>query len=378
MKCIGCGVKLQTLDPEKEGYVSEIHMIENGEEVYCKRCYDIIHYNKRYIPNTDNELFYKKMIDVKNKHPEDVICLMLDVLDIYGGFVEILPKLIGDMKVILLINKIDIMPKSLKLIHIEDTTRELGKKMGLNVVAVYSISAKSKGNIESVIRKIDKLRYSRYHKKPLFSNCYVVGVASVGKSTFINAVKDLCGVDTPPITTSDQFQTTLDIIKVELGNKLYIHDTPGIVNTHSFTHYLSYDSVKILTPKKFLRVRTYQLTSLQTLFLGGLVELDFEEGNNINVSLFVSNELYVHRTKLENALKIKEQQKFKLLVPPLTTEEVENLGKEHEVTLELDDDKFYDLIIPGIGFIHMKGDNVKFTLKMSSKVTFKLVESILS
>ena len=56
MKCIGCGVKLQALDPEKEGYVSEIHMIENGEEVYCKRCYDIIHYNKRYIPNTDNDI----------------------------------------------------------------------------------------------------------------------------------------------------------------------------------------------------------------------------------------------------------------------------------------------------------------------------------
>ena len=38
MKGIGWGVKIQTLDPEKEGYVSEIHMIENGEEVYCKRC----------------------------------------------------------------------------------------------------------------------------------------------------------------------------------------------------------------------------------------------------------------------------------------------------------------------------------------------------
>ena len=47
-KCIGCGVKLQTTDPEKAGYVKEIVLIENGDDVYCKRCHDVIHHNKKY------------------------------------------------------------------------------------------------------------------------------------------------------------------------------------------------------------------------------------------------------------------------------------------------------------------------------------------
>ena len=37
-RCIGCGAKIQTTNPEKIGYVPEIAMIERGEQVYSKRC----------------------------------------------------------------------------------------------------------------------------------------------------------------------------------------------------------------------------------------------------------------------------------------------------------------------------------------------------
>ena len=49
-RCIGCGAKIQTTNPEKIGYVPEIAMIERGEQVYCKRCYDIRHHNALYTP----------------------------------------------------------------------------------------------------------------------------------------------------------------------------------------------------------------------------------------------------------------------------------------------------------------------------------------
>ena len=37
-KCIGCGIKIQSNDPLKPGFVPEIKLIEQGEDVYCKRC----------------------------------------------------------------------------------------------------------------------------------------------------------------------------------------------------------------------------------------------------------------------------------------------------------------------------------------------------
>lgn len=378
MKCIGCGVKVQTVDETKEGYVSEIHVIENGENVYCKRCFDIIHYNRRYNVPPENKLFYDKMKQVQKKNSKDVILLLLDVLDIYSGFIPNIEQIIGNMKVIILINKIDLMPKSIKLRHIEESVRELAKRHNLNVISIYPISSKSKKNIETVLKKIDKLRFNRYSVKPLFNNCYVVGCASVGKSTFINSVKEICGVNNSnPITTSDQFQTTLDIIKVELGAKFFINDTPGVINNNSFSAYLDYDSVKIVTPKSFLRVRTYQLNTDQTLFLGGLIQADFTCDGVCSVSCFVSNDLYIHRTKTIKALEIKDTQKFKLLVPPLNEEEYDRLGnvKTHEI--EIGDDGFYDLIIPGIGFLHMCGKNLKVKLHLSEKVKFECIKSFI-
>ena len=378
MKCIGCGVNLQTTDPDKKGYVGEIHIIENGEQVYCKRCFDIIHYNRRYVPQIDNKAFEDKMNKIRTNNKYDVVLLLVDVLDIYSGLSKEIAKLIGNLKVIILINKIDLMPKSVKLRHIEESVKSLASEYGLNVIGTYLVSARSKKNIENVLKKIDKIRINKYTKRPYFNNCYVVGNASVGKSTFINSVKEICyGSLNDALTTSDQFQTTMDMIKVELGSKFYMYDTPGIINDKSFNAYLDYESVKMLTPKSFLKVRTFQLNKEQTIFLGGLVKLDIIEGSNISTSFFVSNELYLHRTKLQNSDKIKETQEYKLLVPPLRVEEKERLGEEQTIKLEIPNDDFYDLIISGVGFIHLKGEDLKVNLTMSSKIGYTLLKSIL-
>lgn len=377
MKCSGCGIKLQTTDILKDGYISEIHLIENGEQVYCKRCFDIIHYNSFYKPLDDNKIFFDKMQMIKKKYPHEIICLMLDATDLLGSFSSDIIKAIDNMKTIILINKIDLLPKSIKIAHFEEVVREKAIKQNINVFACIGISALTKTNVLDVLKKIDKLRYNKYTKKLYFNNAFVVGVASVGKSTFINSVKEILNINTLPITTSDQFQTTLDIIKVELGNKFFIVDTPGVVNTKSFKHYLKYDSVKKITPKKFLKVKTFQLNCGQTLFLGGLVRLDFLEGENITVSLFTSNDLYVHRTKLINADNLYESQILKLLAPPFDEEELENLGNTSSVTFSINDDEFHDLLISGIGLIHLKGKGVIINLTMSKKIAFKLESRII-
>lgn len=377
MKCIGCGIKIQSTDQNAPGYVSEIHLIENGEEVYCKRCFDIIHYNKRYIPSIEEDSITSKMMNLFQKNPYDLVLVLIDALDIYGGLTKHLSKMIGKMKTIIIINKIDILPKSLKKVNLERNVLKLSEELGLNVVSVSSISSYNQGDVLKVLNKIDKLRYNSKIKKTNFNNCYVVGYASVGKSTFINTVKDLCGKNYHPITTSDQFQTTQDLIKVELNNKFYLYDTPGLINKSSFNSYLNYDSTKKLKQKKFLHVRSYQLDEAQTLFLGGLMQLDIVQGKNISVSFFIPDNLYVHRSKLSRALELKNKQRFKLLVPPFTEEELEKLEPFIEKMFEFDDNEFYDFIITGLGYIHIKGENLKIKLTIPQKIEYKLVKSIL-
>lgn len=380
MKCIGCGIDLQSENPEQAGYIDYLRLIEQGEEVYCKRCFDIIHYNKKYCTSKEAMTYYEKLKILKLTGTPGIAILLIDVLDIYGGVLPKLVHLLRNLPVIIVINKIDLMPKSIKVNHIEESVRLIGASYGINIDSVYTISAKSTKNIDAVLRRIDRLRYpDKRYRRAAFNVCYVIGCASVGKSTFINAVKKYTtGVNKSPITTSDQFQTTQGIIKVDIGNGCYMIDTPGIINERSFYAYLDYESVKMIAPKTYLKVRTYQLDNQQTLFFGGLVRLDFVEGENISVSSFVSNLLYIHRTKLENADEIYQKHLLGLLSPPITEEERDNLGDLKTDTIRLDDStSFFDLIIPGIGFIHIKGQDVVMKLTMSAKIDYRLVRSII-
>ena len=46
-------------------------------------------------------------------------------------------------------------------------------------------------------------------------------------------------------------------------------------------HYLAKDELKIISPKKEMKPKTYQLNAGQTLFLGALARVDYVKGERI-------------------------------------------------------------------------------------------------
>lgn len=184
-RCIGCGIKIQTTDPNKPGYVPEIIALEQGEEVYCKRCHNIRHHHIAYEYSTSTKEYYQKIQFIKNT--KSLIILIVDALNLESSFIPNLKESIGNNKVLILINKTDILPSSLKMTKLEMFVKEKAKGEKLNIVSVMMISAFKKKNIDKVMEKIKKLRYKKtYDKKNpklLFDDCYVMGCASVGKST---------------------------------------------------------------------------------------------------------------------------------------------------------------------------------------------------
>lgn len=376
-KCIGCGVKLQSSDPEKAGYVKEIVLIENGDNVYCKRCHDVIHHNKKYEDVNDVEGYYNKIKNIKST--KSLILLLVDIFDINNSFIPKLANYVGKNEVLVLVNKIDIIPKTMKLKNIEEYVRNISKKNNLNVIGVMMISAKNTKDCEKVVERIKKLKYRYKNKnKTGFDDCYVMGCASVGKSTFINTIigKYLEGKNF--ITTSEQYHTTVDIIKIPLDSKSFIIDTPGIVNDKSFGNYLSYESMRDLKVSSYLKPKTFQLNNDQTIFIGGLCRLEFCEGENISASFYVSNDLYLHRTKTIKADELWGLQKQKLLVPPYSDEESKALSNfvTCEVLVE-SKQKPVDLLIPNVGFVHLAGDNLKVKFSVDKKIKVTVEESFL-
>lgn len=379
-RCIGCGAKIQSHNPNYVGYVPEIALIENGENVYCQRCYGIKHYNLKYIPENNLKDYYDKIKVIKEE--KALVILIIDAMDITGGFIDKLKECIGDNQVLIIVNKIDILPKDLKTNFIENYVREMARDNKINVEYVMLGSIKNLKFVETIVNRISKLKYprkqkNRYKEEVRFNNCYVIGHASVGKSTFMNQIGKLyLKFDKDVITTSNQFQTTVDFIKWPLDRNSFIIDTPGIINPKHFGAYLSYESVNILMPKKYIKPRTYQLNPDQTIYIGGLVRIDFSGSGKINASFYVANDLYLHRTKTIQAEKIKESQMFKMLVPPFTNEEFELLEEEKIVKYHID--TAADIFISGIGFIHIVAEDANIVFRLSKHINIRMLKEELN
>lgn len=372
-KCIGCGVVLQNDDKLRLGYVPLASMIEKGEKVYCERCFNLRHYNKVF--DYDEKISEQPLISViKGFVKKNVlIILIIDILDLYGGFIPNLSTFLGENKVILVLNKIDLLPKGIKVAPIINQVKEIAKNEKLNVINVLPLSA-IKFKKEDVLKPIFKVLNQ---KKSLIEDVYVIGATSVGKSTFINGL-----LETNLITTSERHQTTLGTIKIPIGYDLYrrfhhLIDTPGFVNKRNIGYNLSYESTRYLMPKSFLKVRTYQLNGGQTIFLGGLVRIDFITGEHLSASFFVANELYIHRGKTIQADAFFEKQTGKLLIPPFV-EEMEWLKETKKEEFFLSDGKDNDLFISGLGFVHFSGNDLKIVVTSPIETLVKLAPSLIA
>ena len=95
--CYGCGVKLQTEDKDKLGYIPS-NKAEDAK--YCMRCFRMMHYGEKTVNNTPKDV--REIINKINKDVRFVIFLV-DFLNINNEVISIF-KSIKKRKV-LVVNK---------------------------------------------------------------------------------------------------------------------------------------------------------------------------------------------------------------------------------------------------------------------------------
>ena len=342
--CIGCGAIIQTEDKTGLGFTPQSALekgLETGE-VYCQRCFRLRHYNEITDVQVTDADFRKLLHEVGDS--DALVVNVIDIFDFNGSVIPGLPRFVSGNDVLLVGNKKDILPKSVKPGKISQWLMERAHEEGLRPVDVLLTSAQNKHAIKEVIDKIEHYRKGR--------DVYVVGVTNVGKSTLINAIIQEITGDQNVITTSRFPGTTLDKIEIPLDDGSYIYDTPGIIHRHQMAHYLTAKNLKYVSPKKEIKPKTYQLNPEQTLFLGGLGRFDFIAGEKQGFTAFFDNELKLHRTKLEGASDFYDKHLGTLLTPP-NNKEKEDFPKlvQHVFTIK---DKT-DLVISGLGWFRVTG-----------------------
>lgn len=362
--CSGCGVGIQTERKGELGYAPKSSL--EREVVICQRCYRLTHYNEVQDVSLTDDDFLKILNKLGEK--KALIVKIVDIFDFNGSWLPGLHRFVGDNPVLLVGNKVDLLPKSLKQNRLINWMKKSAKELGLKAVDVSLISAEKGNGVAELARLMEQYRKGR--------DVYIVGCTNVGKSTFINRlIKEFAGDESQLITTSHFPGTTLDMIEIPLDDRSSLYDTPGIINHHQIAHFIDAKELKVITPKKEIKPMVFQLNAEQTLFFGGLARLDFVRGERTSFICYFSNELHIHRTKLEKADSLYENHVGELLQPP---------GKEgaaqlpelikYDFTIK---NKQVDIVFSGLGWVSVRGENLHVSAYVPKGVSVSMRDALI-
>ena len=338
IKCIGCGAILQTTDINKPGYIkSEILDRNDLENVVCLRCHKIKNYNLISKNELSTEEYYKIIKKIASK--DALFLYVLDIFNLSSTLNKEVIDLIKDRDVVLVVNKMDLLPKSLKEGKLALWVRHQAKVLGLKVKDIILVSVHKKHHIDEVVMLMDKYRKGR--------NVYILGSTNVGKSSLINQLLRSEGLlDYDLITTSLIPATTLNLIEIPFFKKGILYDTPGLVNDDNILSIVDAKDFKTIMPKTEIRPGVYQLNEGQSLLIGGFACFNYLKGEKNNFVTYFANTLTVQRSKYERALEIFPSKIYQMF-------KINTLDLEFE-TINLEIDKPCDIVISGLGFIAVK------------------------
>ncbi|EUJ32813.1 GTPase YqeH [Listeria floridensis FSL S10-1187] len=334
------------------------------EQVICQRCFRLKHYNEiQDVPLTDDD-FLKILNDLGKS--DALIVYVVDIFDFDGSWLPGLHRFVGNNPVLLVGNKEDLLPKSLKRDKLIRWMRRRAKDLGLLSEDVTLVSAAKGSGFDTLLEKIEELRAGR--------DVYVVGCTNVGKSTLINQIIKRASGESDVITTSQFPGTTLDKIEIPLAGGNVLVDTPGIINHHQMAHFIGPKTLKLITPKKEIKPLAYQLNDQQTLFFGALARLDFTEGPRSSFIVYMSNQLEPHRTKLEKADQLYATQKGQVLTPP-DEAGVAELPELTPYSFAIREKA--DIVFSGLGWVTVPHGGVKVTAWVPKGVSVSIREALI-
>ena len=313
-RCSGCGVLLQDQNLLQEGYTTSL------ENDVCQRCFRMKNYGEYQVVTKSNDEYLKILKSVGET--KDLVLYITDLLNLEENIEEI--RNIIPNKMILVLNKKDVLPKSVK----EEKLINYLKEKNIEFEEVIVVSVNKNINIDYLLKRIKYYQTSK--------NVYVVGHTNAGKSSLINKLISNYSDNTQELTMSPLPSTTLNLVKIDINDYLTLIDTPGLVDNGSILNRVDASMVKKISPKKEIKPRTYQLRKNQSIIIEDLIRIDYVEGEKNSFTLFVSNDLKVKR-----------------LLNLFNNDELKDKNK---LTYEVKYDE--DLVINGLGFVKIVNKGV--------------------
>ncbi|HLT57061.1 MAG TPA: ribosome biogenesis GTPase YqeH, partial [Bacillota bacterium] len=95
--CNGCGIQIQTTDPEKLGYAPSSSL--NRDTILCQRCFRLKHYNEIQDISMSDEDFMQLVSSISEQ--EGLVVYIIDIFDVSGSFIPGINRIVGNHPIIL-------------------------------------------------------------------------------------------------------------------------------------------------------------------------------------------------------------------------------------------------------------------------------------
>lgn len=301
--CIGCGSEMQSMFPEKAGYVAPNVF---GVAKMCERCFRLQNYNEFSQMDIDSHFFSEMYKNINRTNA--LIVVVTDIFNLDSNF-EVFNRMTNPK--ILVLNKRDILPSSI-------SDEKILNSVEGNYIDKILVSSKNNYNLDLLINKIRNHRTS--------NKVYILGYTNAGKSSIINKLLYNYAKKESKIVTSMLPSTTLNMIEMELENGLILIDTPGIVDKGNISNYVSFEKLNKINPRKVIKPKVFQVKRPQSFILDDLAQIKVND-NNI-ITFYISRDITIERNFKNKELHFDKR------------------------TITVDEDS--DLVINGLGFVNFK------------------------
>ncbi|OVA11285.1 GTP binding domain [Macleaya cordata] len=384
--CYGCGAPLQTSEVDAPGYKKRHRQLRT---VLCGRCKLLSHGHMiTAVGGNGGYSGGKQFVSAEElrdklshlRHEKALIVKLVDVVDFNGSFLARIRDLAGANPIILVVTKVDLLPKGTDLNCVGDWVVEATRKKKLNVVSVHLTSSKSLVGIAGVASQI------QIEKK---------GAANVGKSAFINALLKMMAQKDPVAAAARRYKpiqsavpgTTLGPIQIDAflgGGKLF--DTPGVHLHHRQAAVVHSGDLPALAPQSRLRGQSFPVASSErtsskieandlngfSIFWGGLVRVDvLKVLPSTRLTFYGPKALPIHMVPTVEADEFYQKELGVSLKPPTGNQIADWAGLQtvRQLQIKSEDQKrpACDVAISGLGWIAV--DAVSNPLEISNSLS---------
>ena len=342
-KCIGCGIDLQSVEPNENGYLLD-EKLSDGGELYCERCYKIKHYGK-YIPVVMDKKDYKNIVENSIKDCQ-VAVAVLDIIEFEGSFDEEILDILREVDSIVVVNKLDIVPNDMHPSKVATWVKNRLGEEGISPLDIAIVSSKNNYGINGIYKKLR-------HFYPDGVKAMILGTTNVGKSSIVNKL-----LGAKRITESKYPGTTLKLVSNKIPyTNIEIIDTPGLIPDGRISDLVCEKCNLEIIPTSKLQNKTYKPETGRMIMLERLLWMRILSEDELKpiFTIYTSPNINYHETNYEKGLKlfageIVGKDIFTIPCEKCKEEYNEMKFEKRKITVE----SGQDLVFKGLGWVTVK------------------------